>query len=126
MKISHEKHGEFKPNRPQAEATSTYRTGKGGEINVSKSLFEELIDSKNWKVTTVTESKSIAEVVKEVENAPKCDICGSLKNVSNTWDGQILCEECENRIERTKRGEVSEEARETESRYCIEDDPYDN
>lgn len=93
---------------------------------MSKSLFEELIDSKNWKVTTVTESKSIAEVVKEVENAPKCDICGSLKNVSNTWDGQILCEECENRIERTKRGEVSEEARETESRYCIEDDPYDN
>ena len=50
-------------------------------------------------------------------NKPKCDVCGSEENVSNTWYGSILCEQCENRVEASKRGEITEESQYAESIY---------
>lgn len=51
----------------------------------------------------------------------KCDICKTTKNVANTWHGSILCEECEARVEASKRGEVSESSQQAESIYYPED-----
>lgn len=55
-------------------------------------------------------------------NKPVCDVCGGTENVSNTWWGSILCESCENRVEASKRGEISEQSQQANSVYYSQDE----
>ena len=50
-----------------------------------------------------------------------CDICKTTENVSNTWNGSILCKNCEAKVEASKKGEISESSKQTESVYYPED-----